>query len=138
MYMENESMSLVDSDGDIIYYGGREFLEDALISPENRLYVFRKEKLTGVIEKTNIFPNKKHIPDIGCVIENLGYEVYAFNDMIALYRDLFENDDRFLPFDTDELHYAKDNVYVGFCHRDDVSCNIEEYYYFYGIIKVKS
>ena len=123
-----------DTDNNIVYhYFSKDELEDALKLPEYRLFLFKEDG--AVITKTDIFPNENLIPDIAIVLEKLGCEVHTFKEMEELFRDIFENHDMYLPFDTDELHYTYNGEYMGFCYRNDIQFTLGEYNYFFGLIK---
>lgn len=124
-----------DIDDNIVYrYFSKDELEDDLKLPEYRLFLFKKDG--AVITKTDIFPNENLIPDIAIVMENLGCEVHTFNEMEELFKDIFENNDMYLPFDMDELHYTYDGEYMGFCYRDSVHFILNGCEYFFGLINI--
>ena len=124
-----------DIDDNIVYrYFSKDELEDALKLPEYRLFLFKEDGVN--ITKTDIFPNEKLIPDIGIVLEKLGCEVHTFKEMEELFKDIFENHDMYLPFDTDELHYTYNGEYMGFCYRDSVHFILNGCEYFFGLINI--
>lgn len=128
-------VTYLDNDGNIIYYcNDRSTIEDMLKLPEYRLFVC-KQCGDNKVEKTELFSNESFIPDIAIVLEHLGCEIYTFQEMEELFHDVFENDDMYLPFDTDELHYTYNGEYMGFCYRNDIQFTLGEYNYFFGLIK---
>ena len=112
----------------------KDIIEDLLILPENRLYLFKLNKITGEIKRDEHFQNEKFLPTLEAVIESKGYDVHTFDECLKLYGDLFEQSDLYLPFDNNEVYITLGDVYQGCCTRGGWEFSTKDYHYFFGII----
>ena len=126
----------IDINGEQVLYNfvDKDIIEDLLILPENTLNLFIKDKNSGEIVRDKVFQNEKYLPTIEAVIESKGYKIHTFDDCLKIYGDLFENSDRYLPFDNDEVYITLDDRYVGCCTRGGWEFVVENLHYFFGII----
>lgn len=126
----------IEINGEKVLYNfvDKDIIEDLLILPENSLSLFIKDKKTGEYTKHKLFQNEKFLPTLEAVIVSLGFEIHTFNECLRIYGDLFENDDKYLPFDNDEVYITLDDRYVGCCTRGGWEFSTEDKHYFFGII----
>ena len=134
---DSKYMMYKDTDGETVYrFDTRMELEFALTQPEFRLFLFKVIEGENV-EKLNIPPNESFIPDISIVLNELGLETHDFQEMEELFEETFENNDMYLPFDMDEIHYTSNDKYVGYCYRDSIDFNVDGSHYFFGVINIE-
>lgn len=99
----------------------------------NSLYLYKRDLATNEITAVPEFSKLKNIPVIEHVIRTLGYDTHSFDECLELYKDVFESDERYLPFDNDELYITKYDLYEGCCTKDGFEFTTKEYHYFYII-----
>lgn len=114
-----------------------EILKD-LHYPETALYLFRTNLETG---ETELCGDDKYneldvLPDIKEVIEYYGYDTHDFNECLEIYKDIFEHDDAYLPFDNDEIYISKNDRYEGCCGKNDTQFKTKEWFYYFTVLPV--
>lgn len=126
----------IEVNGEEVLYNfvDKDIIEDLLILPENRLYLFKKNKDTGDIERDKCFQGEKFLPTLEAVIASKGYDIHTFDECLKIYGDLFEQSDLYLPFDDNEVYITLDDNYEGCCTRGGWEFSTRDYHYFFGII----
>lgn len=133
--MKKEEYYLKEINGEDVKidFSSNDIIEQLLMQPENRLFLFKENRETKEITQEPDFSNEASLPNIMNVIQAKGYNIHTFNDCVDLYEDVFENDENYLPFDDDEIYITLNDVYQGCCTRNGFEFTTKDYHYFFGI-----
>lgn len=116
-------------------FASKDELLKKLTETNGYLSLLKKNRITGECEEVKEYSNYTYLPNIQEVIENLGYQTHSFDECLELYKDIFENDDDYLPFDDDELYITKDDKYEGCCTKDGFEFLIKNYHFYWAVIE---
>ena len=122
---------------DIVVYkdfSSKEELLETLKETNGHLSLVKESKTTDDFFPCNPIYNRVYeLPDIKEVIINEGYETHSFDECLELYKENFENDDRYLPFDNNELYITKDDKYEGCCTVDGYEFTTKDFHYYWTV-----
>ena len=111
----------------------KEELLSTLHYPDNALFLFIKNNKTGEQTKCNKFSGLSFLPDIKEVIHYYGYETHDFNECLEIYGDLFENDEKYLPFDNNEIYITSHDKYEGCCTANGFEFKTKDWHFYFKV-----
>ena len=89
-------------------FSSKEELLKVLNETKGHLSLLKKDRKTGEFLECNPKYNRVYeLPNIKEVIIDEGYEVHTFDECFKIYKENFENDELYLPFDNNELYITK-------------------------------